>query len=190
MRRDCEYLVNRLKNKDLSALKELIQKYSGALIHFGHLKFPGIQQEIILDSINGAFLCILDSIDTFEYKNEGSFWKWAYRILSNIIISELRASNALKRGGSEQVLSIEELNKIGIEPLSPDIAEIRAEQHDLLDKIFKELPEDYRLVLLYYSRGMTDKEIAIIFGKTVNAAKSLRRRAIEKARHVMNSFNL
>lgn len=183
-------IIDQINTGDYSAIKNLVKKYSGALIHFGNLKFPGIDSDILFDALNDSFLKIIDTLDNFEYTTDQALWRWICKIFINTVVSDLRSKQALKRGGREYLLSIDTLNELGIEPISNEDTEREFEQKNILDKILKDLPEKYQLVLLYYAKGYPDKEIANIFCISKSAAKSLRRRAIEKAQQLLQILEI
>ena len=178
-------LVNGMKSGDQSTSKQLIRKFSGALYQYAYLNFRSVEPDIVHNSVVDTFGKVLDSISSFEYQGEESCTKWIYKIFHNSLISSLRKTRAIKRGGQGQHLSCESMSERGLELQSDDNLEIDMERRNLIEKIYAGLSPQECLILHYISNGYATREIAEIFRSTESAIKSRRLRAKRKARQIL-----
>ena len=110
---------------------------------------------------------IFTSLDSFDFRGEGSLKAWLRRILVNESLKTLR-----KRRRSVPIVFEDEVRDVAddeeIEP--PDIAEVPAE---VIHKMIQGLPEGYRTVFnLYALEDKSHKEIAGLLGITESTSAS------------------
>lgn len=183
-----ETLICKVKKGDASAFKDLISKYSGALLHYGRFQFRSVDEDVLRGALTQTYYKLKNELESFIYINDMSFWVWLCKVYYRATISYSRKLNAEKRGGNSKHIDIDTLIKFGNEPAYHENQELKTEQADLIDKVFQKLPSDYKAVLVYYSKGFTDEEIGRLLNRSTDATKSLRRRAIAKARTVIKGY--
>lgn len=186
---DFNNLVELIKSGNPKGFEILVKKYGGALNHYGHLTFANVDHEIIYNSIIETYIKIINSIGACSFNNEKSFNNWVFKIFSNMLISYLRANNALKRGGREKHHSYEQLSLNNYDLPSDNSLELDIEKRNLIDSILHKLPPKYSVVLWYTAKGYGDEDIANIFCQSVSSIKSLKVRAMKKARQILNQID-
>lgn len=185
---DLNNLIELIKSSNQKGFEILVIKYGGALNHYGHLTFGNVDNEYIHNSIIETYIKVINSIGACRFNDEKSFNSWIFKIFTNILISSLRANNALKRGGNEKHYSFEQLSFNNYDLHSDNLIELDIERRNLIDIIFQKLPPKYSIVLWYAAKGYKDEDIANIFRQSVSSIKSLKNRAIKKARIISNQI--
>lgn len=183
---DFIHLIECLKSGDPKGFENLVKKYSGALTHYGHVMFSNVDYDIVYNSTIDTYINIINSISTCTFTDEKSFNNWIFKIFSNKLISSLRAQNALKRGGKDKHHRFEQLSINNYDLHTDNSIELQIERTNLIKIIFEKLPLKYSMVLWYAAHGYSDEDIAKIYSQSVSSLKSLKMRAIKKARHILN----
>lgn len=158
-------LLERARNGDRVAVREIYDRFSGYLAATcaRFLPDPRDQKDVLQES----FVKIFTSLDSFDFRGEGSLKAWMRRILVNESLKTLR-----KRRRSVPIVFEDEVRDVPddeeIEP--PDIAEVPAE---VIHKMIQGLPEGYRTVFnLYALEDKSHKEIAGLLGITESTSAS------------------
>ena len=119
--------------------------------------------EDIKDVLQEAFLKIFSSLDTFEYRGEGSLKGWMARIVLNETLQFVRNQTRNNMAEFDEQVA--------------DVADEDMETEDIptemLYRFIRELPAGYRTVFnLYVVEGKSHKEIAEQLGIKVNTSAS------------------
>jgi len=165
-------LVARLKQRDRSALEELLREH-GARIYGVALQITRNEteaQEVMQD----ALITIWQKIDSFEGRS--AFPTWLHRVTANAALMKLRKNKrfsqhvSLESDGPDRDLPVIQL----ADPSEgPDAAMLRGELGTRVRTAIEALPEPYRTtVLLADVDELSMEEIAQATGVTVAAVKS------------------
>jgi RNA polymerase sigma-70 factor (ECF subfamily) len=168
--------VKCLQRGDEQALKLLYDRYLDRVFRFAVrlLGRPEEAEEVAGEAFLQAFRYARD------YRGEGTFAGWLFRIARNLCLDRLR------RVGRLQVISLDEF-----EPKWDQVADPGAHQHVFrlaVQEALRQLPPDYRAVLMMRDvDGMTNTEAAQAMGRSPSAAKSLHFRARQALRDVLSA---
>ncbi len=170
-------LIERLKNGDRAAQRELYDRYSRLLFWVAR-KYLSKKEEAEEALLNGFFKA-MTQIERFE--GRGSFEGWLRRIVVNESLMMLRSRSALH-------FPIDEARLEGREDDFDIEADLSA--RDIL-ALLERLPQGCRTVFsLYAIDGLRHHEIADALGISINTSKSQLIVAREKLREmVKKQFN-
>jgi len=158
-------LINRCKDNDWAAQKDLYGKYAPKMmgVCMKYLK----NRETAEDALQEGFMIVFSKIGSF--KHQGSFEGWIRRIFINISCDYLRKNkNLVIFENLEDSVSFTDNELNAIEKL---------ERNELMEAI-SELPDHYRIVLsLHAIEGYTFEEMAEILKTKTAACKSTYYRA-------------
>lgn len=161
-------LVQKVRSGDPEAFEMIVasyrQKVFGGLYHFFHSEreaeevFWEVWEEVYRSLRNFQWHCSLST--------------WIYRITSHVALKKLRG----KKRWSQSVEPLEALMEQGVEPASSQTTNgeaIRHEEHKLLYKAIRDLPEQLRLpFVLHEVMGVPYEEIATVIGGRPGALKT------------------
>ncbi len=149
-----EQLVERIRNKDQQAMKQLYLQYVGELSSVCHRYVP--VDDDAKDVLQNSFVKIFKSIPTIEYRGETSFKGWMRKVVVNESLNFLRERKRLNWVTLDTTkLQLEDDEEPKVERVSPDE----------LHRLVSELPDGYRTVLnLYVLEGYSHKNIAEMLG--------------------------
>jgi RNA polymerase sigma-70 factor (ECF subfamily) len=176
--RDDNALAARLKDGDLRALDELMERHKHELFRLA-LRFLGNRAEAE-EAVQDAFLRAYQRIHSFEGRARLS--TWLYRLCVNLCLN--RQERGMKR------------KKIFAENESAERA-WKAEEHDYsqteraerVHAALAQLPAVPRLaVSLYYLEGFACGEIAEILDKPVNTVKTILARSRERLKELLAEY--
>lgn len=162
-----QILINRLLIKEEAAWKELFGIYSGSLS--GVCSRYIAEKDDVRDILQNSFIKMFRSIDTFEYRGEGSLKAWMMRIAMNESLKHIRQNSGFQTTAwtSDFPDTPEEEE--------PDLEEVP--QTEVMEMI-KALPDGYRTVFnLYVFEKKSHKEIAELLGIAENSSASQFHRA-------------
>ena len=171
-----ELIAECIKGKN-SARKMLYERYSQQMMGLC-FRYTG-NKEIAEDLLHEGFIKIFMSINSFEYRGDGSLMAWIQRIFSNLCCEYLRKNE--NRFKQIDIDGFEIAEETIDQETYPAISE------DQLLLFISELPINYRTVFnLYVFDNLTHKEIAQQTGiSDVNSrSRFLRARAL-----LMNKIN-
>lgn len=120
------------------------------------------------------FLKVVQSLAQFEYRGEGSFAAWLFRIAHNTVTQFYRQQHAA------DPLSLDELPDLQSDDLSPDETLLRKERFLRLRTQIKRLaPRRQEIVMLKFFAGLRNQEIAAVLELDERTVASHLCRAIE-----------
>jgi RNA polymerase sigma-70 factor (ECF subfamily) len=110
------------------------------------------------DIVADTFLTAVDKLDTFQWRGEGSFAAWLFRIAHN------RVSDFYRRGrGSEETIPLEDLPDLASGVLLPADAVAQKEKFAYLRQLIGTLsPRRQEVIMLKFFGGLRNKEIAAL----------------------------
>lgn len=162
-----QILVNRLHMKEETAWKELFGAYSGNLTYVCSRYI--ISKDDVHDVLQNSFIKMFGSIDSFEYRGNGSLRAWVTRIVVNESLKHIKKSSDFKL-----IVDDFEIPDIAEED-EPDFEEI---SETTIMKMIRTLPDGYRTVFnLYVFEQKSHKEIAELLGIAENSSASQFHRA-------------
>ncbi|MCW3160606.1 RNA polymerase sigma factor [Chryseobacterium oryctis] len=162
-----QILVTRLLKKEESAWKELFGVYSGNLTYVCSRYIIG--KEDVHDVLQNSFIKMFKSIDSFEYRGEGSLKAWITRIVINESLKHIKQNSDNK--SFTDVLDIPDIPN----EEEPNIEEI---PKSIIMQMIRELPDGYRTVFnLFVFERKSHKEIAENLGIVESSSASQFHRA-------------
>jgi RNA polymerase sigma-70 factor (ECF subfamily) len=158
-------LVNRWRAGDQQAATELFERYQDKLLRMVAARLnqemlSKLDPEDLVQSImRSAFRMTRD--EPIEYSSESGFWKWLVSVGINKTLNRIDKETADKRGLSRTTTSGTAFDdRIGRDPTADEVAEFS----DLLQNVLKRLNEPQRRLLLAKLDGLSQSEIASLFG--------------------------
>jgi len=168
-----EELVERLRQRDRTALALLYDRYSGAL--FGVISKVIRTDETAEDVLQETFVKIWNSFPTYD-ASKGKLFTWMLNIARNLAIDKVRSKgfkNSKKNQNLDDVVHVvDEQQSIGFNP----------ELIGLKELVEKLEPEYYKLVDLIYFKGYTHVEAAEELEMPLGTVKTRLRAAISMLR--------
>jgi RNA polymerase sigma factor (sigma-70 family) len=169
-----QQLIERLTQKDKSALEYLYDHYSGAL--YGVILRIVNSETIAEEVLQDAFVKIWDKIASYDAQ-KGALFTWMMTISRNLALDKLR-SKSFKQG--QKTDDIENNVHITDHRHSTQINTEHIGVKDMLN----ELHEEQRFVVeMLYFRGYTQSELAKEYDIPLGTVKTRLRSAIIKLRH-------
>lgn len=166
-----EELVRRAQSGDQQAFSDLYESFF-PLVHkrVAYL----IPAEDVDDVSQEVFIAMIRSLKTFRGESKFSTW---LRVIVNRQIANYYRSN-------RKMLGETELEETWQPPQSsPFSTRVRQDRKILVQQGLTKLPEHYQeIILLRFADGLRFKDIAALQGKSLDAIKSLFRRALEAMR--------
>jgi RNA polymerase sigma-70 factor (ECF subfamily) len=172
-------LMLRVRNGDMDAFRELIERHQRAVINTIHRAIGDAWEAE--DLAQRVFIQVHRSAK--RYKPTAKFTTWLFTITRNTILNEHRRRN---RHPSESLDALQEprdSDSAGWQPPDTSVSDPAqaAVERELQQKIMeavRELPEAQRTaVVLCRYEGLSYEEIAEVLGCSVSATKSLLHRA-------------
>ena len=177
-------LVDRALSGEGGAFAELVLRH--------HARISGLCVSILggpaeaEDAAQEIFLKAFQSLGKF--RGSSSFSTWLYRVASNHCLDLLR-KDARRKSESLDALLEAEGERIQSLLSEPD-AQRRAEDADLVDRILRTLPPDYRLILtLREVQGLSYEEIMEAMDCSLDSVKARLRRARESLEVSLRHFS-
>ncbi|MBI4601754.1 MAG: sigma-70 family RNA polymerase sigma factor [Planctomycetes bacterium] len=202
-------LIIDAKAGDRRALETLVERCAPRLrslvcLRLGHFLRRKVEIEDVLQE---TYLRACKSLERFQWRGKGSFYRWlggiAEHVIQDIVRREGKGAGAMR---SLQVLAPAEPGSSGSdrparevvaqarEP-SPSQVSRRNERFERLEKALSRLsPEHREVIILARVRGVPIKDIAAKLGKTPDAVSMLLLRALRKLKECFagstSSFHL
>lgn len=168
-------LIEAIQGGDREALRRLYERFSRYAMGVGLRIVP--EREDMLDIVQDTFVRILTTIDSFEYRGEGSLRAWVARIVTNRAIDWLREHDRLRL--SDQLPDEIAEEESPIEEVPPDI----------LSEMISRLPETTRIIVNLHAFGqMPHKEIAQKLGINTNTSMSQYSRARRQLAEMIKAY--
>lgn len=162
-----QILVSRLLQKEEAAWKELFEVHSGGLAYVCSRYI--IDRDSVNDVLQNSFIQMFRSIDSFEFRGNGSLKAWITRIVVNESLKHIKQNVDFKI-----IVDDSEIPDIQHED-EPDLEEIS--QQEIMNMIHT-LPDGYRTVFnLFVFEEKSHREIAEILGIAENSSASQFHRA-------------
>jgi RNA polymerase sigma-70 factor (ECF subfamily) len=159
---DEKELAIRCGRGDNVARKLLYERYAGQLMAICLRYFT--DQESAKDTLHDAFLRIFRTIDSFEYRGDGSLKAWLNKVTHSIIIKQLRENS------QNMEISVDNWDMLDIDVEEERVNEI---PQRVLMQFLQELPKQKRLVFNLYAFGeLSHKEIGEILGISERGSSS------------------
>lgn len=169
-------LIERLTQRDKSALEYLYDHYSGALygVVLRIVKSETIAEEVVQD----AFVKIWDKIASYDVQ-KGTLFTWMMAITRNLALDKLRSK------GYKQLQKTDDIENDVHITNHRHSTEINTENIGVKDML-NELHEDQRFVVeMLYFRGYTQSELAKEYDIPLGTIKTRLRAAIIKLRQII-----
>lgn len=174
-----EELVQQAQDGDLEAFSALYHRYLRTVYNRVRYRIPPTDVEDVTQEV---FVSVLRSLQSFEGDSKFSTW---LRTLTN-----RRIADYYRKRNERQVeldADVSELNP-GIKGSNLIVASkaSAAEARIVVQHGLNALPEHYReVIILRFAEGLKFREIAAYRGESLEATKSLFRRAVESLRDMM-----
>jgi RNA polymerase sigma-70 factor (ECF subfamily) len=168
-----EYLARQAQRGDKEAFLKLYDLYLPKVYNRVKSKIPLQHAEDVTQEV---FIAVIRSLHRFEQRSR--FSTWLYTIVNRQIADFYR-----QRKLRNQSVSLETVEHLV--PVQPYKTE-HGDELALVQKAFTTLPEHYQeVILLRFADGLTFAEMAKWRGQSLEATKSLYRRAIQALRDKM-----
>lgn len=162
-----QILVKHLLKKEEAAWKELFGAYSRNLTYVCSRYLA--EKEDVHDVLQNSFIKMFRSIESFEYRGNGSLKAWMTRITVNESLKHIK-----QKGDFKSAIEVDDLPDMPNEE-EPDFEEI---PRDDIMMMIRSLPEGYRTVFnLFVFEKKSHKEIAGVLGIAENSSASQFHRA-------------
>ncbi|MDH6251705.1 RNA polymerase sigma factor (sigma-70 family) [Chryseobacterium sp. H1D6B] len=157
-----QILADRLLLKEEAAWKELFGSYSRNLTYVCSRYIIG--KEDVHDVLQNSFIKMFRSIDSFEYRGNGSLRAWITRIVVNESLKHIKQHSDFKVfADTFEIPDIQDEEE-------PNLEEI---PQTVIMEMIRSLPEGYRTVFnLFVFEKKSHKEIAGLLGIAENSSAS------------------
>lgn len=156
-----ETLVTAVLEGKEEAFAEIVRRYQNRVFSLGLRFFRN--PEDAEDYAQEVFVRVYERLGTF--RGEARFSTWLMKVAYYYGISSFRARRVFDSLPEEMDLPAEEAG--------PEIIHARRAAQEALRAAVEELPDRYRICLdLYFSFGMTYKDVAAVIDMPVNTVKS------------------
>ncbi|HNZ65787.1 MAG: RNA polymerase sigma factor [Planctomycetes bacterium] len=148
---------------DMNAFQTLVEKYQNRAIWIAE-KILGNYEEA-RDISQEAFIRVYRALDT--YKLGSNFYKWLYRIISNLCIDFLR-----KQKRQKKTINVEETDELQASDISVQEYFEKKELEEELQMVLQKIPDTYRMILVLRDlEGFSCKEIEEILDCNYNTVR-------------------
>lgn len=169
-----EFLAKCAQQGDREAFNKLYELYIDKVFNRVKSKVP---PQYVEDVTQEIFVAVLRSLHRFEHRSR--FSTWLYTIVNRQIADFYRQR---QRSSTNLAVNLDSVEHLLFDPAFSEHGEERA----LVQKAFITLPEHYQdIILLRFADGLTFSDIADHRGQSLEAVKSLYRRAIQALRNEM-----
>jgi RNA polymerase sigma-70 factor, ECF subfamily len=184
-----EALLRSFSQGNAAAFRTLVTRHKTPLFNFAlrHLRSQTAAEDIVQD----AFVRMVQSAG--DFKHESKFTTWAYAIVRNLCIDQLR-KNALRKHPSLDQKTREEGPSLGEQLPDPrtdvERAVVSTELRAVLLTAVDALPLEQREVFMMREiSNLPFQEIAEITGVSENTVKSRMRYALERLQESLAEFH-
>ena len=156
-------LINKLREGDLSAFSQLVEKYK----NFAYSTAVRIvkNKEEAEEVAQDAFIKVYQSIETFN--EQSKFSTWLFRIVYNTAISRIRIKK-LEYQSIED--NFESVDSVAVQSTIDNLE--LTEQRKIIDTVLEALPhEESTILTLYYLEEFAVKEISEMMGLSLSNVK-------------------
>jgi RNA polymerase sigma-70 factor (ECF subfamily) len=176
-------LLERLRQRDTTALAELYERYGDRLYRLGRrlLRDPNPADDIV----QTAFMALIDHIDTFE--GRASIGTWLYRVAYNEAIAQLRARQSVPL--FDETDDVAPPEAFCDWSMLPEDAVDQAEAAGQIDAAMDTLPPVLRAVFqLRDVEDLSTRETADALGMSESAVKVALHRARLRLREHLSAY--
>ncbi len=174
---DTSYL-GQLQRREPDAIEKWFETFADGLYTYVFYRVDRDEQAAA-DVVQDTFLEALGRIEQFD-PDRGTMAAWLTTLSRNHITRTLKAKGRLATANHWQSVDkalLASFQRLATDPLPPEILE-RRETRDLVQMTLASIPGNYRTVLiLYYHRGLSLRDIATRAKKSEGAVKVLLHRA-------------
>lgn len=176
-----EQLVDRLKDGDTSAGRELVDRHCQALLRYLH-RLTG-SEHLAEELHQQTWVSVLEHIEKFSSSTAGGGFKsWLFRIATN-------KANDTWRSRSREKAAKEGLKLVTDEELPAADHQLESSENQAkLKRAIEQLPENQKqVVMLRYYSNLKFVEIADMLGCPLNTALGRMHKAMQKLKQLMES---
>ena len=164
---------------DPSAFGAVYERYVGAIYRYCHVRLG--DRLAAEDATSEVFLKALAGLSSF--RGDG-FTAWLFRIAHNVVVDRYRRP-PIRAADLHPLLA----DGSAAEPLDPDPepaeAIVAADEAATLRSAIEQLPSDQRAVIELQLAGWSGSEIGAALGRSADAVKMIRFRAVAKLRALL-----
>ena len=192
-----EQLLRLARTGDAPALGQLCELYQGYLELMVRLQIGRRLQGKVdaADLVQDTFLQAHDRFAQFQGSSEGELVSWLRHILASRLAKLIRRYCGTQRRDvrleRQLAAELDQSSRLLDQGLvapgsSPSQRAVRREQAVLLADALRQLPDDYREVLiLHHLQGLSMPEVARHLGRSLDSVKNVWLRALARLRHLI-----
>ena len=186
---DDQQLLYRCFISDRGAWETLIRKFSNLVYQSIHrtflIKQLSFNQQDLEDLHNTVFLKLFEGeckkLKQYKGENGCSLASWIRVVTVRIVLNHFRTKRLDSVIWKKKQISIEDLNGLALDDMTPLDEVERVEQERLLENSIQNLPPRDRLFMkLYYDQGLSVAEVADAMHLSTQNIYTLKHRAIQK----------
>jgi RNA polymerase sigma-70 factor (ECF subfamily) len=168
------------------ALEELVSRYQQKI--FSYILMVVRNKELAEDLFQDAFIKVINTLRSGNYREEGKFSQWIMRISRNLIIDYFRRNQ--KMSFVENNHGVDIFDGFSEPSMTIEQSIITGQIHDTLRSLVALLPEEQKEVLkMRLYQDMSFKEIAEVTNVSINTALGRMRYAILNLRKLADEKN-
>jgi RNA polymerase sigma-70 factor, ECF subfamily len=180
-------VIARAQARDPAAFDVLVERYSSRL--YGYFYRATGRRADSEDLLQELFVRLVGTIS--QYKHDGRFDAWLFRIATNLIRDRIRRSRSSREVPQSSAVEADERwerNGRGTEVTQPADRLGETEELDRLGRAIQELPEPERMViLLRHFSQMSFREIAELMETPLGTALARAHRGLARLRELMTT---
>lgn len=159
-----EDIAKGIRKGDNRAMRHFYAQYGG-LLAAACSRYVNNDDDV-KDLMQDAMVNIIQNIDNFTYKGEGSLRAWATRIVVNQALNFVKSQKRF-----HDTFADKDLGNLSLaDNEEPDISDVPAE---VIHRLISQLPDGYRTVFnLFAIEGKSHKEIAALLGIKADTSAS------------------
>lgn len=168
-------LIELFYSGQTSALDTIFRKYKARLYAYllTAVRDPALAKDLLQDTLVKAY----NSIIRHQYRDDGRFEPWLFRIARNIVVDYYRSSKRASQLFADAELCPQ--RSFSSNDLGPDSLLISSQRKEQVRSLIKMLPQSQReVVILRHFMGMSFQEIADHTNVSINTALGRMRYAL------------
>jgi len=182
-------LIRSIAQGQLDAFTMLYERHLPSVYNRVRYRIPESDVEDVTQEV---FITALRSLKSFKGNAQFSTW---LRTLTNRRVADFYRNKEISETQSEPLTTGEGLRgeggRLRMEQLSVPSKNSASDDRIILREALLELPEHYQeILLLRFAEGLKFREIAKTMGQSLEATKSLYRRAMDALRDVVGDMNV